>query len=115
MIEEKDIKRVVETIVKVANPQKVILFGSYASGTPDEDSDLDFLVIITKSLTHKEKIDLWYNIEKGLFGSGVSTDIIIKSRYEIEETKNEKWMISYFALRTGKVVYEAKPLSSMAK
>jgi predicted nucleotidyltransferase len=34
-----------ETIVQNVHPEKVILFGSYANGNPNDDSDLDLLVI----------------------------------------------------------------------
>jgi predicted nucleotidyltransferase len=41
-----DIRRVVQQIVERFNPQKVILFGSYASGRPTKDSDVDLLVVM---------------------------------------------------------------------
>jgi len=36
---------VVQKIVSAYEPEKVILFGSYAYGEPDEDSDIDLLII----------------------------------------------------------------------
>ena len=45
MITQNQINQVVETIVKNIQPEKVILFGSYANGNPNEDSDLDLLII----------------------------------------------------------------------
>ena len=36
---------ILEKIVAGYAPQKVILFGSYAYGEPDEDSDIDLLII----------------------------------------------------------------------
>jgi predicted nucleotidyltransferase len=36
--------RIVECL-KVAEPYKVVLFGSYASGRPGKDSDIDLLVV----------------------------------------------------------------------
>ena len=42
----KYIKDLCEQIVRVANPEKIILFGSYAYGKPTEDSDIDLLVIM---------------------------------------------------------------------
>jgi predicted nucleotidyltransferase len=40
------IERVVRQIVERFHPEKVILFGSYAYGTPTEDSDVDLLVVM---------------------------------------------------------------------
>jgi len=39
------IQAVVQKIVAGYEPEKVILFGSYAHGEPDEDSDIDLLII----------------------------------------------------------------------
>jgi hypothetical protein len=41
-----DIQKIVQQIVAHCHPQKVILFGSYARGTPTADSDVDLLVIM---------------------------------------------------------------------
>ena len=49
-IKFKEIKSYVEKIKKRYNPQKVILFGSYANGKPNEDSDVDLLVIMDTKL-----------------------------------------------------------------
>jgi len=45
IITEQQIKEIIEEIVEGYQPQKIILFGSYASGTPTEDSDIDLLII----------------------------------------------------------------------
>lgn len=42
---KKLIDQIVEKIVKEYQPEKIILFGSYAYGTPDSDSDIDLLII----------------------------------------------------------------------
>ena len=41
----KDIAVLKDIIVDLVDPDKIILFGSYAYGTPNESSDADFLVI----------------------------------------------------------------------
>jgi Polymerase beta, Nucleotidyltransferase len=46
MIEAEKITQLTQQIVAIAQPEKVILFGSYAHGQPDEDSDLDIMVIL---------------------------------------------------------------------
>ena len=45
----QDIKRYCDQIAAVFNPEKIILFGSYAYGKPTEDSDVDVLVVLPKS------------------------------------------------------------------
>jgi predicted nucleotidyltransferase len=39
------IQKIVERLVAEYPPQKIILFGSYAYGQPDPDSDIDLLII----------------------------------------------------------------------
>ena len=41
----RDLDGVVRTIIRIANPELVILFGSYAEGTARDDSDVDLLVV----------------------------------------------------------------------
>ncbi|MDD5211604.1 MAG: nucleotidyltransferase domain-containing protein [Sulfuricurvum sp.] len=42
---ENDIAQIGDTIIRIAQPQKLLLFGSGANGTMNSESDLDFLVI----------------------------------------------------------------------
>jgi len=36
---------IIQKVIAVAKPRKVILFGSYARGEAEEDSDLDLLIV----------------------------------------------------------------------
>jgi len=46
MVSKRTIKKVTKEIVAHFHPRQVILFGSYAYGTPTEDSDVDLIVIM---------------------------------------------------------------------
>ena len=46
MIEISQILSVADKIAKQFQPERIILFGSYAYGTPTEDSDVDLLVVM---------------------------------------------------------------------
>lgn len=46
MIRRRDIKRWCESVAREFHPKKIILFGSYAHGTPASDSDVDVLVVM---------------------------------------------------------------------
>ncbi len=46
MVNNNDIQTFGRLIGREFNPQRVILFGSYAQGRPDRDSDVDLLVIM---------------------------------------------------------------------
>jgi predicted nucleotidyltransferase len=45
MVRARDIEAVVDQIAREFSPESVILFGSYAYGSPTEDSDVDILVV----------------------------------------------------------------------
>ncbi len=55
------IDRIVRQVVDVYQPDKVILFGSYAYGEPDADSDLDLLII---KKTSERFIDRWIRVRQ---------------------------------------------------
>ena len=46
MVDEQSIKELTERIVREFHPQKIILFGSYVTGSAGQDSDVDLLVIL---------------------------------------------------------------------
>ena len=50
-----ELDSVVHEIITHFQPQRIILFGSYAYGIPNEDSDLDLLVILDTPLNETEQ------------------------------------------------------------
>jgi predicted nucleotidyltransferase len=40
---------IVDRLVTEFDPERIILFGSHAWGNPDEDSDIDLLVIVSET------------------------------------------------------------------
>ena len=105
MIETNKINEIVFRIASIFNPDKIILFGSYASGTPNNESDLDLLIIKDSELPrHKRSFD----IQKSLIGSMIPMDILVYTAKEFEQEKNEKYSFINSAIKTSKVVYELK-------
>ena len=49
MITQSQIRQVSDEIARKFQPERIILFGSYAYGTPTEDSDVDLLVVMPLS------------------------------------------------------------------
>lgn len=49
VLTDETIQEVVEAIAERFDPEKIILFGSYAEGRPSSDSDLDLLVVMESS------------------------------------------------------------------
>lgn len=76
MINQGQIKKIAEIIRSKFNIDQILLFGSYASGTPDIDSDLD--LCITTSMQGKRKIDLIRDIRKEIYKQfKIPVDILV--------------------------------------
>lgn len=103
MIETTKIDDIVIRIANRFNPDKIILFGSYAAGNPNNDSDIDLLIIKDTDLPrHKRSFD----IQKSLIGSMIPMDILVYTTKEFEQEKNEKNSFLYTAIKTSKILYE---------
>lgn len=100
------IEKVVEFIKDKLSPEKIYLFGSYARGTPSENSDLDFLIIKNTDLPkHKRSIPL-YSLEKSKrIGVPIGIDFVVYTPREFEKSKNELNSLAGEVARTGKLIY----------
>ena len=103
-IEQAVIDGIVERVVEIAQPQKVILFGSAARGDTGPHSDVDLLVI----KDGENYRDLTRRIYSGISGAGIPVDIIVASTATIERYKNSHALVYKPALREGKVMYESQ-------
>lgn len=54
-VSEQEIEGVVNQIVQEFQPDKIVLFGSYAYGQPNSASDVDMLVIMDTNLKESEQ------------------------------------------------------------
>jgi predicted nucleotidyltransferase len=103
MIEANKILEIVSRIAIKFNPDKIILFGSYAMGNANNSSDLDLLVIKDTDLPyHKRSFD----IHKELIGSMIPMDILVYTRQEFEKEQQEQSSFINSAIKTSKVLYE---------
>lgn len=105
MIENDKINEIVNKIAVFYNPDKIILFGSYANGKPNENSDLDLLIIKDSD---KPRPDRSTEIRKMLYGSMIPMDLIVYTNSEVQESLSKKYTFIYQAITNGKVVYERK-------
>ena len=103
-IDDALVTEVIRRILATANPDKVILFGSAATGTMTADSDIDLLVVQSHpGDRRKESVRL----RESLRGLGYSFDVIVISNTWFEESKDVIGGIAYPANKYGKVIYEA--------
>ncbi|NLC67849.1 MAG: nucleotidyltransferase domain-containing protein [Clostridiaceae bacterium] len=103
MVNDHIVQSMIEKIVNIFSPEKIIVFGSWARNEATKDSDIDFLVITSYN---GSKRDLQVAIRRALKGYGIPKDVIVASKEEIEQKKDLPGYIYKTALREGKVVYE---------
>ena len=99
------LSEVIDRIVTKFQPEKIILFGSWARGEAEQESDLDLLVVLPK-VEHKRKAAI--EVLKALNGLPISKDVIVTTPQELEERGKVIGDILRPALEEGKVVYEPK-------
>ena len=80
MITREDIQATCDDIVQEFNPLQIILFGSYAYGTPTEDSDVDLLVVMDAPETETRLCDT--EIRQRI-SSRFPMDVLVRSREEV--------------------------------
>ena len=103
-VHESTLEQTVAMIVQLADPDRVILFGSAATGEMTADRDLDLLVVESRvSNTRHESIRLRAPLEDVPF----PIDVIVMTRERFEETKDVIGAIAYPANKYGRVFYEA--------
>jgi predicted nucleotidyltransferase len=96
------IRRFARQIVERFHPDKIILFGSYAYGTPTPDSDVDLLVVMPA----RNQIEQAVRIDEAIDERGFALDLLVRTPKVIENRLRwGDWFIKEIMER-GKVLYE---------
>ncbi len=97
-------RTIVEEVVRLISPDMIYLFGSWARGDHDPDSDLDLFIVVPDPVGNRRQRE---NELRRLFpGSSLAVDPWIMGRQEFEETKNVVGGLAYPATHEGVLVYE---------
>lgn len=102
MISLEDIRQYAEVIVRTFNPERVILFGSYADGNPTEHSDVDLLVV----MPHKRRdVEQAFEIRRAIPRT-FPLDLVVRTPEGMQRRlrQNDTFLTSIW--RTGKTLYE---------
>jgi predicted nucleotidyltransferase len=109
-----EIDKTLEDLVnslKVSDPYKIVLFGSYARGNPREDSDIDIMVILDNNdvaKTYKERSNKYLSVQRLVreINYKIALDILVYSKEEFKRVKNYGNYLIDEIEKTGKVIYE---------
>lgn len=94
---------IIRRIVEVAQPERIILFGSAARGEMGPHSDLDLLVV--KAGVHRRR--LAQAIYMSLYGVGQAVDVVVVTPEDVERYRNAIGLVIEPALREGRTIYVA--------
>lgn len=100
---EPDYEGIARRIVEVADPDKIILFGSRARGDHHADSDIDIMVVM-KRIADRGKLIM--EMRRAVGYTGVGTDILAYSTREISQRADWSSSPISSALKEGRVLYE---------
>ena len=99
------IPEILDRLVSVYNPAFIYLYGSFAWGQPEKESDLDFFVILQdSSQKHAERIRTGLRALKGI---QTNVDILVFTENEIASRRNHPSTLAYKVLNKGIKLYEA--------
>ena len=103
MISQETIQEAVQRLVKAYDPLEIYLFGSYAWGNPNEDDDLNFLLVIESS---DEKVykrgDKAFDV---LLGLKIPTNVIVFTKQEFDTFSQDVTSLTYEVKSRGKMLY----------
>lgn len=105
MLTQELFDKITYTLVRTFNPMEIYLFGSYAWGTPDEESDVDLLIVLEKC----DPKDLYKATVAGYSALGdiaaFQKDIIIIDKKEFDQAITDPTRLFYKIKQKGKVLY----------
>jgi predicted nucleotidyltransferase len=103
-VDETLLNEVVRRVLTVARPDRIILFGSAATGQMTKDSDIDLLVVEPAlANAHERRVAI-----RGAVGDiGYPVDVLVMRTERFERTKRFIGGIAYPANKYGRVIYEA--------
>src|SRR5712672_2872219 len=103
MVDMKKIRDLTLQIAREFNPERIILFGSYAYGQPGNDSDVDILVVLPfKGKPVRDASEI-----RNKVNAGVPLDLIVRTPEQVaERIAQNDWFMREIVER-GRTLYEA--------
>jgi predicted nucleotidyltransferase len=99
-----DIQHYCDTIAREFRPQRIVLFGSYASGTPSPDSDVDVLVVMpVNNRRARPSLDIRRRVS-----AGFPVDILVRAPEDVERRLRSGDSFITEVMTRGKVMYETQ-------
>lgn len=102
-VTEEILAEIVRRIVAQFDPERIILFGSYAYGHPGEDSDVDLLVILDFPESEQDR---YLGICRLLRPRPFPVDIYVKTKAQLDEALRHRIYFYQEIVEKGRTLYE---------
>lgn len=103
--DQNEINELTNCMVNQLSPKKIYLFGSFAEGKQNPDSDYDFYIVMDDSHRDKDMIDLTASAYKSIrFKQTRSVDIIVNTEEHFDKKKDKPSLENEVA-RKGVLLY----------
>jgi predicted nucleotidyltransferase len=103
-IDQELIDEIVRRVLSVIRPDRIILFGSAATGPMTKDSDIDLLIV---QASNDDPRGQWAEVRRALRGLGYPFDILFIDTDWFDASKTVVGGIAYPAHKYGMVIYDA--------
>ena len=102
-LDPRTLDEIVRRVVEVAQPERIVLFGSAARGDMTRHSDVDLLIVKDGA----DALELMSRVYRRLRGVGVPVDALVVSAADVARYRDSHALIIKPALREGRTVYES--------
>lgn len=100
-------EKITRHLVEAIDPEKVIIFGSYARGDATPASDLDLLVIVSSRLANTEAaIKCRVAVRRAMHNESLPFDLVLQSSSMFNHRKGIKGTLQETIAKEGKILYE---------
>jgi len=103
-VAQEVLEKIVQRVVAVAQPERIILFGSAAREEMGPNSDVDLLVVKSGEFDQGRVLG---DIYVSLHGVGQAVDMVLVTPEQVERYRNTHCLVIAPALREGKKIYRA--------
>jgi predicted nucleotidyltransferase len=105
MITLRQIETYAADVAREFRPLKIVLFGSYAYGSPNEDSDVDLMVVLPKGPSGVKNREKAIAIDSAIPAS-FPLDLIVRDPEDIAWRLEEGDCFLHDVFSKGRVLYE---------
>ena len=95
---KSELKKLADKIKEITPATKIYLFGSYAYGTPNEDSDIDLCILTDEN---KRKLEFLREIRRNVGDINNPLDILVYKTDEFNERVNNKYIMESKIYKDG--------------